>query len=67
MATKPHLPPDKYRGFRITTRFTEPEYIALSNLAKTQEMNVADFIRKCVKEWAQHKKQTQRKGLSDTC
>jgi len=67
MANKHHLPHDKYRGFRITTRFTEPEYIALSNLAKTQEMNVADFIRKCVKEWAQIKNQTQRKGLSDTC
>jgi len=68
MATKPHLPPDKYRGFRTNIRWTEPEFIALSNIAKAQGMNVTEFIRKCVKEWAQQKQQTQRKGvLPDTC
>jgi len=67
MATKPHLPADKFRGSRTTVRWTEPEFIALSNLAKKQGIPVADYIRFCVIEWARHKQKTQRKGLSDTC
>lgn len=68
MATKPHLPPDKYRGIRTNIRWTEPEFIALSNIAKAQGMNVTEFIRKCVKEWAQRKQQAQRTGIfPDTC
>jgi hypothetical protein len=65
MPNKPHLPPDQYRGIRTNVRWTEPEYIALSNLAKKEGLDVPKFIRQCVKQWAEMKKnerKIQKKG-----